>query len=362
MHVLWLTSGLGCDGDSVAITAATSPSLEELLRGVLPGMPRLALYNPLLAYETGEDFLRAFRRRGRAAARSVRARARGLGAQRGDQRRGPLGGFGVDPEHAASRSPTSTWIDRLAPRAAAVLALGTCAAYGGIPAMRGNPTGAMGLRDYLGARLDVTPRPADRQPARLSGAARQHHRDAAAPGAAPGRRRRRRSSSTSRAGRAGCSSAPCRRAAAAPGFAEHGDLPTRRPTPAAAWSSSAARARWSSATSRCAAGSRRRRLPERGRDLHRLHDARLPRPLHAVHGAQPARRAARARATVHLRAGAAAAAPAGDARDFDVEPEWRRPRDGAAPAGYQAPRGGDDASMPTRLIFRCEFCDARPIR
>jgi hydrogenase small subunit len=38
----------------------------------------------------------------------------------------------------------------LAPHAAAVLAIGTCAAYGGIPAMRNNPTGAMGLRDYLG--------------------------------------------------------------------------------------------------------------------------------------------------------------------------------------------------------------------
>jgi hydrogenase small subunit len=31
-----------------------------------------------------------------------------------------------------------------------VLAVGTCAAFGGIPAMRNNPTGAMGLRDYLG--------------------------------------------------------------------------------------------------------------------------------------------------------------------------------------------------------------------
>ncbi|MDQ6812094.1 MAG: hydrogenase expression protein HypE, partial [Actinomycetota bacterium] len=46
---------------------------------------------------------------------------------------------------------TCTWINRLAPRAAAVLALGTCAAYGGIPGMRNNPTGAMGLRDYLGS-------------------------------------------------------------------------------------------------------------------------------------------------------------------------------------------------------------------
>jgi hydrogenase small subunit len=45
---------------------------------------------------------------------------------------------------------TNAWIDKLVPRAAAVLALGTCAAFGGVPAMRGNPTGAMGLGDYLG--------------------------------------------------------------------------------------------------------------------------------------------------------------------------------------------------------------------
>ena len=61
VHVVWLTSGLGCDGDSVAMTSATSPSLEDLLQGVLPGMPRIAIYNPLLAYETGEEFMRAFR-------------------------------------------------------------------------------------------------------------------------------------------------------------------------------------------------------------------------------------------------------------------------------------------------------------
>jgi hydrogenase small subunit len=45
---------------------------------------------------------------------------------------------------------TTTWIDRLAPKAWAVLAAGTCATYGGIHAMEGNPTGCMGLPDYLG--------------------------------------------------------------------------------------------------------------------------------------------------------------------------------------------------------------------
>ncbi|WP_294568433.1 hydrogenase expression protein HypE, partial [uncultured Arthrobacter sp.] len=42
------------------------------------------------------------------------------------------------------------WIDRLAPRAWAVVGAGTCATYGGIHAMAGNPTGSMGLADYLG--------------------------------------------------------------------------------------------------------------------------------------------------------------------------------------------------------------------
>ena len=45
---------------------------------------------------------------------------------------------------------TSEWLDRLAPKAPAILAVGTCATYGGIHAMAGNPTGAMGVPDYLG--------------------------------------------------------------------------------------------------------------------------------------------------------------------------------------------------------------------
>jgi hydrogenase small subunit len=150
IHVLWLTSGLGCDGDSVAMTAATSPSLEDLLRGVLPGTPRLAIYNPLLAYESGEEFMAAF---WRAAAGQLNPFVLVLEGSVPDERLsgdGHWAAFGFDPDTGQPIS-TCTWIDRLAPEAAAVMALGTCAAYGGIPAMRGNPTGAMGLRDYLGA-------------------------------------------------------------------------------------------------------------------------------------------------------------------------------------------------------------------
>jgi hydrogenase small subunit len=28
VHILWMNGGLGCDGDSVALTAATQPSIE----------------------------------------------------------------------------------------------------------------------------------------------------------------------------------------------------------------------------------------------------------------------------------------------------------------------------------------------
>ena len=44
----------------------------------------------------------------------------------------------------------NSWIDQLAPKAWGVVAVGTCATYGGIHAMAGNPTGCMGLADYLG--------------------------------------------------------------------------------------------------------------------------------------------------------------------------------------------------------------------
>jgi hydrogenase small subunit len=64
-------------------------------------------------------------------------------------REGCWAAFGTDKE-TGQPIPTCTWIDRLAPKAWAVMTVGTCAAFGGIHAMQGNPTGCMGLADYLG--------------------------------------------------------------------------------------------------------------------------------------------------------------------------------------------------------------------
>ena len=62
MSIIWITAGLGCDGDTIAISAATQPSLEDILLGALPGIPKVKLYNPFLSYENGEEFLEPFYR------------------------------------------------------------------------------------------------------------------------------------------------------------------------------------------------------------------------------------------------------------------------------------------------------------
>src|SRR3954449_2691450 len=58
VHVLWITAGLSCDGDTISITAATQPSIEDLILGALPGIPKLRLHNPILAgLRNGDDFM-----------------------------------------------------------------------------------------------------------------------------------------------------------------------------------------------------------------------------------------------------------------------------------------------------------------
>src|SRR5262249_60531916 len=62
IDILWLSAALGCDGDTVAITAATQPSLEDLVLGAIPGLPKINFHNPVLAYRVGDSFLDVFRR------------------------------------------------------------------------------------------------------------------------------------------------------------------------------------------------------------------------------------------------------------------------------------------------------------
>jgi hydrogenase small subunit len=154
IHAFWL-AGMSCDGCTIAVAGATNPPLEGLLTGTLPALPQLILHHPALAVEAGEEFVHNFYMaergelgvpyvicyEGSIADESIAGQHGGywsaLGAENlGEDRRRPI--------------PTAEWLKRMAPGAAAVIAVGTCATWGGIPAAAGNPTNAMGVMDFLG--------------------------------------------------------------------------------------------------------------------------------------------------------------------------------------------------------------------
>ena len=150
LDILWLTAGLSCDGDTIAMTAATQPSLEDVLSGGIPWTPKITFHNPFLAPENGDEFMAFFHRAANGKHEKLFILVvEGSIPNEHNKPEGYWASFGTD-EQTGQPITSCEWIDRLAPRAWAVVAAGTCATYGGIHAMEGNPTGCMGLPDYLG--------------------------------------------------------------------------------------------------------------------------------------------------------------------------------------------------------------------
>jgi hydrogenase small subunit len=155
VHVFWF-AGMSCDGCSVSVTGATTPSVEGLLLGTHPGLPRVVLHHPVLTHESGSHYVEAAVRavygeldapyvivlEGSITDETIAMETGGHWAGNGEAPWGPDGGH---------RTVTADeFIARMAPGAAASIAIGTCATWGGIPSAHGNPTGAMSMMDFLG--------------------------------------------------------------------------------------------------------------------------------------------------------------------------------------------------------------------
>ena len=155
VHAFWIAGG-SCDGCSIAAVGATSPSVEDLLRGVLPGMPKVVLHHPVLAVTAGEEFIKPFR----LAAEGnlghpfvVICEGSIMDERIAAQTGGYWSGLGADEDEDGNPQPipSSSWVSRMSKHAVAIVAVGTCATWGGVPAAAGNPTDAEGVMDFLGA-------------------------------------------------------------------------------------------------------------------------------------------------------------------------------------------------------------------
>lgn len=147
VHVVWI-AGASCDGCTMAMLGAADPGLEDFLGGgVAEPVPAVTLVHPGLAMEAGDAY--------RALLESAASGDLGpyLVVLEGSVMDEALAGEGSFSRLGTAEGEpltTSDWVDRLAPGSEAVIAIGSCATWGGIPAAAGNATGAMGLEERLG--------------------------------------------------------------------------------------------------------------------------------------------------------------------------------------------------------------------
>jgi hydrogenase small subunit len=151
----WM-AGMSCDGCTISALGAMEPSVEELMTGGLPGLPHLVLHHYAASIEAGDHFTHSLElaEQGELEAPYVLIYEGSLADENLTIRGEPWAAEGALPTWAPAeerrRISTAEWMRRLAPGAAAVIAIGTCATWGGIPAADGNPTGSMSVMDFLG--------------------------------------------------------------------------------------------------------------------------------------------------------------------------------------------------------------------
>ena len=59
VHAFWL-AGMSCDGCSIAAVGAKNPSVDQLIRAAIPGLPKIVLHHPVLSVTAGDEFMGAY--------------------------------------------------------------------------------------------------------------------------------------------------------------------------------------------------------------------------------------------------------------------------------------------------------------
>lgn len=138
MNILWLQSA-GCGGCTMSLLCAEGPNVFDLLAGA--GLT--FLWHPALSLESGAEVREIL-----ASLTSGEVPLDILCVE-GAIARGPRGTGRYQMLSGTGRSMLD-WLRELAPLAAHVVAVGTCATYGGVTTAGGNPSDAVGVQ-YDGA-------------------------------------------------------------------------------------------------------------------------------------------------------------------------------------------------------------------
>lgn len=134
LNLLWLQSG-GCGGCSLSLFGAESPDIITMLESAGINL----LWHPGLSETCGAEFLQLLDEIEKGEIRLD------LFCLEGAVMRGPAGTGRFHMLSGTGRSMMD-WIEKLSSKAKHVIAVGTCAAYGGITSAGGNPADACGLQ------------------------------------------------------------------------------------------------------------------------------------------------------------------------------------------------------------------------
>lgn len=146
--VVWLAAG-ACSGCSVSLLNALSPRIQDvLLDQVLPGHHINLAFHPTVMAASGDLAMQAMYDTEEkpfilVVEGSVMVADHGRMCEVGEKNGHGITGI----EH----------VERLGKKAKAVIAIGSCAAYGGVPKANMNPSGAKGVLDFFKEKGITTP-------------------------------------------------------------------------------------------------------------------------------------------------------------------------------------------------------------
>jgi len=141
--VIWL-QGAGCTGCSVSIMNSVSPSIKNLLLDeVVPGSFLQFVFHPTIMAASGELSIEVMLDTQRKREGSY------ILVMEGSIPTAKGGIFGTVGEEKEKPVTILSRFINLARGALAIIAVGSCATFGGIPAARPNPTGSRGVKDVL---------------------------------------------------------------------------------------------------------------------------------------------------------------------------------------------------------------------